>query len=197
MTPARSHRTGVGTVRAYPGNSSGEIWLNGKSVDTSNPRKAIQAGIAMVPEDRKRHGIVADLDVGQNITLTILDLFAHLTRINARDELKEISEQINKLVIKTASPFLPITSLSGGNQQKAVLSKMLLTRPQVLILDEPTRGVDVGAKYEIYKLMFELAGQGMSIIMVSSELPEVLSQIRIGCWSWAKASCVATSSIRT
>ena len=83
-------------------------------------------------------------------------------------------QQIGQLGLRTASPFLPITSLSGGNQQKAVLSKMLLTRPQVLILDEPTRGVDVGAKYEIYKLMFELARQGMGIIMVSSELAEVL-----------------------
>jgi D-xylose transport system ATP-binding protein len=85
-----------------------------------------------------------------------------------------VHEQIERLALKTASSFLPITSLSGGNQQKAVLAKMLLTRPQVLILDEPTRGVDVGAKYEIYKLMFELAAQGMSIIMVSSELAEVL-----------------------
>lgn len=159
---------------AYRGTSSGEVWLHGKRVDNTNPRKAIQAGIAMVPEDRKHHGIVPDLNVGQNITLSILDTFAHLTRINAREELQEIAAQIDKLVIKTASPFLGITSLSGGNQQKAVLSKMLLTRPEVLILDEPTRGVDVGAKYEIYKLMFALASQGMSIIMVSSELPEVL-----------------------
>jgi D-xylose transport system ATP-binding protein len=159
---------------AYPGNFSGEVWLNGKQIDASTPAKAIRAGLAMVPEDRKRHGIVADLDVGQNITLAVLDSFARYSRIDSRKELQTVTEQVEKLVIKTSSSALPITSLSGGNQQKAVLAKMLLTRPQVLILDEPTRGVDVGAKYEIYKLMFELAKQGMAIIMVSSELPEVL-----------------------
>ena len=128
----------------------------------------------MVPEDRKHHGIIADLDVGQNITLTILNQFAHLTKIDKERELSTINDEIARLELKTASPFFPITSLSGGNQQKAVLAKMLLTRPKILILDEPTRGVDVGAKYEIYKLMFELVKQGMSIIMVSSELAEVL-----------------------
>ncbi len=159
---------------AYPGVSEAEVRLHGAVVDTSTPLKAIRAGFALVPEDRKQHGIVRDLDVGQNITLTVLDSFSRLTRIDREAELKTVQEQINRLGLKTASPFLPITSLSGGNQQKAVLSKMLLTKPQVLILDEPTRGVDVGAKYEIYKLMFELAAQGMSIIMVSSELAEVL-----------------------
>jgi D-xylose transport system ATP-binding protein len=159
---------------SYPGSFVGEVWLHGKKVDTTTPKKAIQAGLALVPEDRKQHGIIADLDVAQNITLSILEQFAHASRINSEEELLTVSEQIARLQIKTASPFLPITSLSGGNQQKVVLSKMLLTKPQVLILDEPTRGVDVGAKYEIYKLMFELASQGMAIIMVSSELPEVL-----------------------
>ncbi|NHZ82128.1 D-xylose ABC transporter ATP-binding protein [Massilia sp. CCM 8695] len=159
---------------AYPGASHAEVRLHGAVVDTGTPLKAIRAGFALVPEDRKQHGIVRDLDVGQNITLSVLDSFSRLTRIDREAELKTVQEQIKRLGLKTASPFLPITSLSGGNQQKAVLSKMLLTKPQVLILDEPTRGVDVGAKYEIFKLMFELAGQGMSIIMVSSELAEVL-----------------------
>jgi D-xylose transport system ATP-binding protein len=112
--------------------------------------------------------------VGQNITLAVLGRFSHLTRIVAADELKVVHEEIASLELKTSSPALPITGLSGGNQQKAVLSKMLLTRPKVLILDEPTRGVDVGAKYEIYKLMRALAQQGVAIIMVSSELAEVL-----------------------
>ncbi|RSZ56352.1 D-xylose ABC transporter ATP-binding protein [Massilia atriviolacea] len=159
---------------AYPGVSQAEVRLHGALVDTGTPLKAIRAGFALVPEDRKRHGIVRDLDVGQNITLTVLDSFSRLTRIDREAELKTVHDQIDRLGLKTASPFLPIASLSGGNQQKAVLSKMLLTKPQVLILDEPTRGVDVGAKYEIYKLMFELAAQGMSIVMVSSELAEVL-----------------------
>ena len=159
---------------AYNGRSEAEVWLHGKRVDTATPLKAIRAGLALVPEDRKQHGIVRDLTVGQNITLTVLAQFARLTRIDGEAELAVVQAQITQLGLRTASPFLPITSLSGGNQQKAVLSKMLLTRPQVLILDEPTRGVDVGAKYEIYKLMFELVKQGMSIIMVSSELAEVI-----------------------
>jgi len=159
---------------AYPGRSEAELWLHGKKVDTGTPLKSIRAGFALVPEDRKQHGIVRDLTVGQNITLAVLDQFSRFTRIDGEAELKAVHQQIGQLGLRTASPFLPITSLSGGNQQKAVLSKMLLTRPQVLILDEPTRGVDVGAKYEIYKLMFELAKQGMAIIMVSSELSEVL-----------------------
>jgi D-xylose transport system ATP-binding protein len=159
---------------AYPGRSEAEVWLNGAKIDTSTPLKAIRAGLALVPEDRKQHGIVRDLDVGQNITLSVLGRFSNFTRIDREAELKVVSEEIARLGLKTASPFLSITSLSGGNQQKAVLSKMLLTRPKVLILDEPTRGVDVGAKFEIYKLMLELASQGVSIIMVSSELAEVL-----------------------
>lgn len=159
---------------AYPGRHDGEVWLDGKLVDTSSPRKSIRMGLCMVPEDRKRHGIVADLSVGQNITLAVLQNFSRYTKIDAEAELKSVHEEIDRMQLKTASPFLPITSLSGGNQQKAVLAKMLLTRPRVLILDEPTRGVDVGAKYEIYKLMFDLVKQGASIIMVSSELAEVL-----------------------
>ena len=136
--------------------------------------RAIRAGFALVPEDRKHHGIVPDLSVGANITLSVLQRFARATRIDDAAELLAINQQIARLALKTASPALPITSLSGGNQQKAVLAKMLLTRPKVLILDEPTRGVDVGAKFEIYKLMLELAAQGIAIIMVSSELAEVL-----------------------
>jgi D-xylose transport system ATP-binding protein len=159
---------------AYPGRHEAEVWLNGVKIDTGTPQKAIRAGLALVPEDRKHHGIVPDLSVGQNITLAVLGRFAHLTRIVAADELKVVQEEIASLELKTSSPALSITSLSGGNQQKAVLSKMLLTRPKVLILDEPTRGVDVGAKYEIYKLMRTLAAEGVAIIMVSSELAEVL-----------------------
>ena len=159
---------------AYPGESQAEVWLNGARIDTATPLKSIRAGLAMVPEDRKHHGIVPDLDVGQNMTLAVLGSFAHATRIDKEQELHAIRGEIAQLELRAASPFLPITSLSGGNQQKAVLAKMLMTKPKILILDEPTRGVDVGAKFEIYQLMFELARQGMSIIMVSSELAEVL-----------------------
>ncbi|MGY2257703.1 D-xylose ABC transporter ATP-binding protein [Pseudomonas sp. SDO55104_S430] len=159
---------------AYPGRHEGEVWLEGQRIDTRTPLKAIRAGVCLVPEDRKRQGIIPDLGVGQNITLAVLDSYSKLTRIDAEAELGSIDREISRLHLKTASPFLPITSLSGGNQQKAVLAKMLLAQPRVLILDEPTRGVDVGAKYEIYKLMGALAASGVSIIMVSSELAEVL-----------------------
>ncbi|GGY84642.1 D-xylose ABC transporter ATP-binding protein [Pseudoduganella plicata] len=159
---------------AYNGPYEAEVLLEGQRLDTGTPLKAIRNGLAMVPEDRKHHGIVPDLTVGQNMTMAVLRDFAHATRIDAEAELRTVREEVKRLKLKTASPFLSITSLSGGNQQKAVLSKMLLTRPKILILDEPTRGVDVGAKFEIYQLMFDLARQGMSIIMVSSELQEVL-----------------------
>ncbi|RNF29148.1 xylose transporter [Massilia aurea] len=159
---------------AYPGRHEGEVWLEGQRVDTSDPLKAIRAGFALVPEDRKHHGIVRDLSVGENITLSVLQRYAHLTRIDDGEETSAVKEQIARLALKTASPALPITALSGGNQQKAVLARMLLTGPKVLILDEPTRGVDVGAKFEIYRLMLELAAQGIAIVMVSSELAEVL-----------------------
>jgi D-xylose transport system ATP-binding protein len=159
---------------AYPGPSEAEVWLNGQKLDTSTPVKAIRNGLAMVPEDRKHHGIVPDLGVGHNMTLAVLNDFARASRIDQEAELATIRQEIKSVKLKTSSPFLPITGLSGGNQQKAVLSKMLLTKPKILILDEPTRGVDVGAKFEIYQLMFDLAKKGMSIIMVSSELAEVL-----------------------
>ncbi|GGC03240.1 D-xylose ABC transporter ATP-binding protein [Pseudoduganella buxea] len=159
---------------AYDGPYEAEVLLEGRRLDTATPLKAIRAGLAMVPEDRKHHGIVPDLSVGQNMTMAVLHEFSQATRIDAEAELRTVREEIARLKLKTSTPFLKITGLSGGNQQKAVLSKMLLTRPKILILDEPTRGVDVGAKFEIYQLMFDLAKQGMSIIMVSSELQEVL-----------------------
>ncbi|WUR14764.1 D-xylose ABC transporter ATP-binding protein [[Empedobacter] haloabium] len=159
---------------AYDGPFEAEVLLEGRALDTSSPLRSIRNGLAMVPEDRKHHGIVPDLCVGHNMTLAVLQQFARGTRIDAEGELRTVGEEIGRLKLKTASPFLPITGLSGGNQQKAVLAKMLLTRPKILILDEPTRGVDVGAKFEIYQLMFDLASQGVSIVMVSSELQEVL-----------------------
>lgn len=159
---------------AYEGPCTSEVWLDGRKLDTSTPLKSIRCGLAMVPEDRKHHGIVPDLCVGHNMTLSVLQEFSHATRISDAEELRTVRGEIDRLKVKTSSPFLPITGLSGGNQQKAVLSKMLLTKPRILILDEPTRGVDVGAKFEIYQLMLNLAAEGVSIIMVSSELQEVL-----------------------
>ena len=159
----------------YPGQSEAELWLDGKQIDVNSPRSAVTQGICLVPEDRKRHGIVPLQGVGANITMAVLENYAKFGTIDAESEMAQIQKSIARMRIKTASPNLPIKGLSGGNQQKAVLSKMLLPKPKVLILDEPTRGVDVGAKYEIYKLMFELVREeGLSIIMISSELPEVL-----------------------
>lgn len=159
---------------AYPGLCEAEVWMNGRRLKISTPADAIAAGIGMVPEDRKRHGIVPQLGVGQNITLAVLGRFAKGGRIDSAAELDTIHTEMKRLSVRAAHPMLPIASLSGGNQQKAVLTRMLLTDPAVLILDEPTRGVDIGAKFEIYKLMFALARRGMSIIVVSSELVEVL-----------------------
>ena len=158
----------------YLGKFSGELRLNNQSIRIRNPMDAIRYGICMVPEDRKAHGIIQDFGMGQNITLPVLSRFSKVGHLDLAQELKTIQREISKLQIKTASPYLPITSLSGGNQQKVIFSKMLQPEPIILILDEPTRGVDVGAKYEIYSLMMDLADSGISIIMVSSELPEIL-----------------------
>ena len=159
---------------SYEGSYEGEVWLDGKRVNTSNPLKAIDAGFALVPEDRKHHGIVRDLSVGENITLSVLDRYSKMSRIDDHAEAREVGEQIRRLALKTASPALPITALSGGNQQKAVLAKMLLTGPRVLILDEPTRGVDVGAKRDIYALIHRLAAEGRAVVVISSELIELI-----------------------
>lgn len=158
----------------YQGKHQGDIYLEGEKLSINSSQDALHCGIAMVPEDRKRHGIVPIMGVGQNITLAALEEFA---RAGVLDDIKEastIEKSIRSLTVKTSDSELPIRSLSGGNQQKAILARFLLVSPKILILDEPTRGIDVGAKYEIYKLIFTLVKQGISVIMVSSELPEVL-----------------------
>jgi len=128
----------------------------------------------MVPEDRKRDGIVPVMALGSNITLAALGDFTAGGVIDDAREQQTISQSVSQLKIKTSSPALAIGRLSGGNQQKAILARCLLLNPKILILDEPTRGIDVGAKHEIYKLISKLAVQGMAIIVISSELPEVL-----------------------
>ncbi|WP_394240845.1 xylose ABC transporter ATP-binding protein [Vibrio astriarenae] len=158
----------------YQGKHSGEVYLSGKPLELRSSHDALEAGIAMVPEDRKRHGIVPILSVGENITLAGLDAFAPVGVLNDVHEASEIEKSIKSLTVKTPNAELAIRNLSGGNQQKAILARFLMINPQILILDEPTRGIDVGAKYEIYKLIFQLVKQGISVIMVSSELPEVL-----------------------
>lgn len=160
---------------SYQGKYQGDIFVNNQKVKIRNCSEAIQNNIVMVPEDRKKHGIIPIMGVGKNITLSSLRDFCFGRKI-INDALEEtiINQSIEQLKVKTSSPELAIGRLSGGNQQKAILAKCLLLHPKILILDEPTRGIDVGAKYEIYKLINQLAKEGMAVIVISSELPEVL-----------------------
>jgi D-xylose transport system ATP-binding protein len=159
----------------YPGRWQGDIFIDGKAVTISNCRQAMKLGIAMVPEDRKKDGIVPVMGVGANITLAALDDFTGaFSMLDDAKEQSVIVQSLARLKVKTSSSELAIARLSGGNQQKAILAKCLLLNPRILILDEPTRGIDIGAKYEIYKLINQLVQQGIAVIVISSELPEVL-----------------------
>lgn len=159
----------------YPGRWQGEIFIDGKAVTISHCQQAMKLGIAMVPEDRKKDGIVPVMGVGANITLAALDDFTgSFSMLDDAKEQSIIVQSLARLKVKTSSSELPIARLSGGNQQKAILAKCLLLNPRILILDEPTRGIDIGAKYEIYKLINQLVQQGIAVIVISSELPEVL-----------------------
>lgn len=153
---------------------AGEIRLRGKPVAIDTPARAIAEGIAYVPEDRRRHGVVMALPVGDNVTLSSLSQFVDGLGFDTARERSAVAEYVQRLAIKTPSIFTPVSDLSGGNQQKVAVSRWLLTDPAVLILDEPTQGIDVGAKSEIHALMVGLAARGVAIVMISSELPEVL-----------------------
>lgn len=179
----------------------GEIALKGERVSITSPAEAIRRGIAYLPEDRRRHGVIAELPVSANITLALLDarerrdvrqtsvcrdgssgggdsdklkFVGHTWSLDFRREREIAADYVGRLGIKTAALFSPVSTLSGGNQQKVALSRWLATSPSVLILDEPTQGIDVGAKSEIHELMMTLAEQGAAILMISSELPEIL-----------------------
>lgn len=154
---------------------TGEVYLNEKKLSIKCPNDAIKNGISLVPEDRKGAGLVLIQSIGMNITLAVLDKFINFIKVNKKQETEIIETYRNKLSIKSTGPNQHAITLSGGNQQKVVVSKWLATEPKILILDEPTRGIDVGAKAEIYHLMNDLAKEGISIIMVSSELPEILN----------------------
>ena len=153
---------------------SGKILLKGGPVAILSPASAARCGIAYVPEDRRRHGVILDMPVAANTTLAILRRIAACGFIRFKEERRIATSFVQRLGIKTPSVTNPAGNLSGGNQQKVALARWLAAEPAVLILDEPTQGVDVGAKSEIHKLMCELAGRGLAIIMISSELPEVL-----------------------
>lgn len=156
--------------------TTGEVRLDGKPITVQRINGRIRAGIALVPEDRQRDGIVHTLSVSSNMTLSSLRAFANRLGVLSRfREDEEAQAMIRRLQVVVANAGQPITSLSGGNQQKVVLAKALLTSPRVLLMDEPTRGIDVGAKSEIYRIINDLAKQGLGILLVSSELSEVLA----------------------
>lgn len=152
----------------------GEILLSGARHQITSPRDAIAAGIALVPEDRKQQGVILEMVVRENVSLAALRRDAHTGFLNRTRERELADESITRLGIKTPSAAQRVQLLSGGNQQKVVLGKWLALRPRVLLLDEPTRGIDVGAKQEIYKLIEELAADGVAILFVSSEMEEIL-----------------------
>jgi len=154
--------------------TKGQIRIEGKVVEPKSARQAIDAGLSLVPEDRKRMGLVLIQSILRNISLPNLNQFSKFFRIDANEERQASLQQAKSLTIKASSLDVQALTLSGGNQQKVVISKWLLSKPSVLIMDDPTRGIDVGAKFEIYKLMNELAEKGEAIIMISSEMEEVL-----------------------
>ena len=159
---------------AWGARRGGEVRLRGRPLEVRGPRDAIDAGLSLVSEDRKRYGLVLDMDVKQNSTLASLRKLARWTVIDKNEEIRAAERYVKELRTKTPSLEQPVRNLSGGNQQKVVLAKWLLTRPTVLFLDEPTRGIDVGAKVEIYGIMNALVDEGVAVVMISSELPEVL-----------------------
>jgi len=160
--------------QAYGRRISGEVRLHGQPVDVSTIEKAVAHGLAYVTEDRKALGLVLDDDIRRNISLANLGGVSSAGVIDAGREYQVAIDFRQKLRIRCASVFQPVVNLSGGNQQKVVLAKWLFSNPEVLILDEPTRGIDVGAKFEIYTLMAELAAAGKCVVVVSSEMPELL-----------------------
>jgi rhamnose transport system ATP-binding protein len=152
----------------------GEIRLRGRRVTVGSPAEAIAHGIAYVPEDRRRHGVVPELAISANVTLASLGRMSRRGALDFGRERAVAADYVRRLGVKTPSIRTPASALSGGNQQKVALCRWLLTEPSVLILDEPTQGIDVGAKSEIHALMTDLAERGVAVLMISSELPEVI-----------------------
>jgi len=154
--------------------TTGEILIDGKALQIRSPKDAIDAGISFATEDRKGTGLVLGRSIGDNISLPIYDHYSSFGFMRDGEQKKDWIEYMNRLHVKAKSPNVPVSSLSGGNQQKVILARWLLTKPKVLLLDEPTRGIDVGAKEEIYLLINELAASGLAVVVISSELPEVI-----------------------
>jgi rhamnose transport system ATP-binding protein len=153
---------------------AGAITLTGKLVRINSPREAIEAGIGYVPEDRRRHGVILPMSLAANITMAVHERIFPSRWLRFKTERFQAQRWIQDLGIKTSSAEVPAASLSGGNQQKVALARWLAADPKVLILDEPTQGIDVAAKAEIHKLIRRLTAQGLAVLMISSELPEIL-----------------------
>lgn len=154
---------------------SGHVWVDGREVFITSPEKAVEEGIGLIPEDRGNQGLVLELTVLFNMILPNLKRFTGAGFVQQRQSRLQAEEFVNRLRVRTPGLYQTVKNLSGGNQQKVVLAKWLMLNPRVLIMDEPTRGIDVGAKSEIHALMSELAKQGIGIIMISSEMPEILA----------------------
>jgi putative multiple sugar transport system ATP-binding protein len=153
---------------------SGTVYVNGKPVSVKSVRSAIDAGIAYSTEDRKRFGLNLIDDIKRNISLASLEKFVKRGLVSDNEEYRVASQYRDSMNIKAPSPNSIVGKLSGGNQQKVVLSQWINVNPEILILDEPTRGIDVGAKYEIYTIIQELAAKGKAVLVISSELPELI-----------------------
>jgi ribose transport system ATP-binding protein len=155
--------------------TAGTIKINGKELSISSPKEAIRNRIALIPEDRRSQGLVLDHPVTENLTLPLLDKLQRFGLVSSAAVLKRSKEIISQFAIKAAYPTIRVGSLSGGNQQKVVIGKWLGTDPEILMMDEPTAGVDIGTKSEILDLVRQIADDGKSVILISSELPELLS----------------------
>jgi erythritol transport system ATP-binding protein len=157
------------------GHATGKIFIDGKEVKERDTTRRIRRGLALIPEDRQREGLVAILSVASNLTLASLSRFANLFHIRGGEERKAVSGMVRELAIKVADPAQEVLSLSGGNQQKVVIGKALLTNPRVLLMDEPSRGIDIGAKADVFRTMRKLAGEGLGILFATSDLDEVMA----------------------
>jgi rhamnose transport system ATP-binding protein len=152
----------------------GEVQVAGRRLDTGRPAASIQAGLALVPEDRRQQGLALELSIARNASMTMLSRLTRLGLLSTRREVRLADRWGKQLRLKASDLLAPVATLSGGNQQKVVLGKWLATGPRVLLIDEPTRGIDVGAKAEVYATLAGLVREGLAVLMISSELPEVL-----------------------
>jgi len=154
---------------------TGEVYLEGKKLDIKSIDRQIDRGFALIPEGRQVQGLVQTLNIEKNCSLSALKRYTIGPFLNSRLEGRKVDQQINDIHIKAADKKLPILSLSGGNQQKVVIGKAILTEPKILLMDEPSRGIDIGAKTEVFEIINKYAEEGLSIIVISSELQEIMA----------------------